>query len=185
MAVIRVPEEAKALLPLCRKHEEGPSDNSVSACFDTYADLLLFAAAYGFAEMSGRPPRRKSKFLERPNPIDLGIFKTDRRLPQILMIALATSGDQNVVRDEDLICHLIEDFAALGCERLSKKLDQRGGQIAHLALAKILTDADHFDVSVRRPRIGNIGRARGGEGRLWHARKESTGEGSCRGAAAA
>lgn len=143
MAVIRVPEEAKPLLPLCRKHEEGPSGHSGSASFDTYSDLLVFAAAYGFSEMRGRPPQRKTKFMERPNPIDLGIFKTDRRFPQILMIALATSGDQNVVRDEDLICHLIEDFAAFGCERLWKKLDQRGGQIAHLALVTILAEAEH------------------------------------------
>jgi hypothetical protein len=87
MAVIRVPQEAQSLLPLCRKHERGPTEATAPPCFDTYADLIVFAASYGFAEMNGKVPNRKTKFLERPNPIELGIFKTDKRYPQILLMA--------------------------------------------------------------------------------------------------
>jgi dnd system-associated protein 4 len=141
MAVIRVPEEAKTLLPLCRKHECGPTEQAGPPCFETYADLIVFAASYGFAEMNGRAPNRKSKFLERPNPIDLGIFKNDKRYPQILMIALATSKDQNVVRDEETICNLIEDFAALGCGRLAKKFDLKIALSAHMVIANILANS--------------------------------------------
>jgi hypothetical protein len=138
MATIRVPQEAQPLLPLCRKHERGPTEAAQPHCFETYADLIVFAAAFGFSEMSGRPPSRKSKFLDRPNPIDLSIFKTDKRFPQILVMALATSRDQNVVRDEELICRLIEDFAAVGCQRLSRTLKSSVVGGAHLEIARIL-----------------------------------------------
>ena len=138
MATIRVPQEAQALLSLCRKHERGPTEPEVPACFETYADLMVFAAAFGFSEMNGKPPIRKSKFLERPNAIDLGIFKTDRRFPQILLMALATSRDQNVVRDEETICRLIEDFAAVGCSHIGRTLAAKPGTPPHLAIASLL-----------------------------------------------
>jgi hypothetical protein len=102
---------------------------------------MVFAASYGFAEMGGKPPhRKKSEFLERPNPIDLSIFKTDKRFPQILLIALATSRDQNVVRDEDLICKLIEDYAAVGCQRLARILGKDGDGREHIELATVLSE---------------------------------------------
>lgn len=139
MAVIRVPKEAQSLLPLCRRHERSPNEPEAPACFETYADLIVFAASYGFAEMDGRPPKRQTQFLDRPYPIDLAIFKNDgRRYPQILLIALATSRDRDVVRDEETVCHLIEDFASLGCGRLARELDQKIGLSAHLVIASIL-----------------------------------------------
>ncbi len=143
MAVIRVPVEAKPLLPLCRKHDLGPSEQAGPQCFETYADLMVFAAAYGFSELNGKPPvRKKSEFLERPNPIDLSIFKNDRRFPQMLLIALATSRDQNVVRDEETICRLVEDFAAVGCGRLGARFQQAKQECAHLVLTSIIGEAD-------------------------------------------
>lgn len=141
MANIRVPQEARPLLPLCRKHTCGPTETPGPPCFETYADLIVFAAACGFHEIKGKVPHRKSKFLDSPNPIDLQIFKNDRRFPQILLIALATSSDQNVVRDEDRICHLIEDFAAVGCAHISRTLADQPGIPPHLVLAKLLNVA--------------------------------------------
>lgn len=142
MAVIRVPEEAKPLLPLCRKHDLAPAEQDSPTCFDTYADLLVFAAAYGFAELGGRPPvRKKSDFLERPNPIDLSIFKTDRRYPQLLLIALATAKDQNVVRNEDDICRVTEDYAAVGCERIVRSSTAAGSLTFTIARALIEANA--------------------------------------------
>lgn len=147
MAVIRVPEEAKPLLPLCRKHECTPAEQAGQPCFETYADLLVFAASCGFAEMEGRVPNRKSRFLDRPNPIDLGIFKNDKRYPQILMIALAISKDQNVVRDEETICRLIEDLAALGCQRLTNSLSVFGSSsMAQLGLAKFIIESSEIHI---------------------------------------
>lgn len=145
MAAIRVPREAQTLLPLCRRHDRSPIEPAAPACFETYADLIVFAASYGFAEMQGRPPKRQSQFLDRPNPIDLAIFKNDgRRYPQLLMIALATSQDRDIVRDEDTICHLIEDFASLGCGLLAKELDQKIGLSAPLIIANILANSASY-----------------------------------------
>lgn len=141
MPVIRVPVEAKPLLSLCRKHELGPSELAGPQCFETYADLMVFAAAYGFSELRGHAPiRKKSDFLERPNPIDLSVFKNDRRYPQLLLIALATSKEKDVVRDEELICHLVEDYASVGCLRLSKATDQAFALSSHLILAQTLVE---------------------------------------------
>lgn len=141
MAVIRVPQEALALLPLCRKHERGPAEPAAPPCFETYADLIVFAASCGFADMHGKAPVRKTKFLDRPNPIDLAIFKSDRRYPQILLISLAASKDQNVVRDEDTMCRLVEDFAGVGCARIARSLNGAPGLSSHLAVAGLLTSA--------------------------------------------
>lgn len=140
MAVIRVPEEAKPLLPLCRKHECGPTEQAGPPCFETYADLIIFAASYGFAEMNGKAPHRTTKFLERPNPIDFSIFKTEKRFPQILLTALATSNDQNVVRDDETICRLIEDYAALGCSRTSQAISNKHIAQSHIAIARIIAN---------------------------------------------
>jgi hypothetical protein len=144
MAAIHVPQEAQSLLALCRKHECGPTEQAGPACFETYADLIVFAASFGFAELNGRAPNRKTKFLERPNPIDLGVFKNDKRYPQLLLIALATSKDRNVVRDEETICRLIEDFASVGCSRLTQAIEAVSGNGRHLPIANILVQiADH------------------------------------------
>jgi dnd system-associated protein 4 len=146
MALIRVPQEAQPLLALCRKHEHGPAEQAGPPCFETYADLIVFAASYGFAEMNGRVPSRKTKFLDRPNPIDLSTFKTDKRYPQILLIAMTTSRDQNVVRDEEVICRVIEDFAAVGCGQMAVSLKSISSPSAHLALAAILIGASETTI---------------------------------------
>jgi hypothetical protein len=105
---------------------------------------MVFAASYGFSELGGKPPLRKQaiKFLERPNPIDLSIFKTDKRYPQILLIALATSKDQNIVRDEELICKLIEDYAAAGCQKLANSINEQGSSSEHLGIATLIAEAN-------------------------------------------
>jgi hypothetical protein len=146
MAAIHVPQEAQSLLALCRKHECGPTEQAGPSCFETYADLIVFAASYGFAELNGRAPNRKTKFLERPNPIDLGVFKNDKRYPQLLLMALATSKDRNVVRDEETICRLVEDFASVGCSRLTQAIESASGEGRHLAIAKVLVQTSDVQI---------------------------------------
>jgi dnd system-associated protein 4 len=116
MASIRIPKELKPLLPLCRSFT-GPrqDDNKNAAPFETFADLMVFAAAAGFHHLHGAAPNKKAKdFLDQPNPIDFSIFKSDTRHPVLLLIALATSKDKDIVRDEEMICRLTEDFAKAG-----------------------------------------------------------------------
>lgn len=139
MASIRIPESAIDLLPLCRRYDGNNSDPLITPCFDTYADLLVFAASFGFREMSGALPNRTTRFADSPYPIDLAIFKNDRRYPQLLLIALAASQDRNVVRDEDLICKLTEDYAAFGCERIKRLLDASPG-LAHVTIAQRIAE---------------------------------------------
>lgn len=146
MPFIHVPQEAQSLLTLCRKHECGPTEQSGPPCFETYADLIVFAASYGFSEMNGRLPKRKSAFLERPNPIDLGVFKNDKRYPQLLMIVLACSKDRNVVRDEETLCRLIEDFASIGCSGLSRIIESASGVGRHLSIAKLFEQDTHHQI---------------------------------------
>jgi hypothetical protein len=140
MASIRIPEAAIELLPFCRRHVSRSGDSSITPCFDTYADLLVFTASLGFREMNGTLPTRFTRFADTPYPIDLAIFKNDhRRYPQLLLIALAASGDRNVVRDEEVICKLTEDYAAVGCERLKRRLDRKPG-LGHLVIAQRIAE---------------------------------------------
>lgn len=75
--------------------------------------------------------------LEKPYPIDFQIFKNDRRYPPLLIVALAASNDQNVVRDEESICKLAEDFSAGGCQNLKMLADKGLPGMMHLAIAEI------------------------------------------------
>lgn len=140
MNTIRVPEEAAPFLPLCRTQSTDSKSTSERVLFDSYADLIVFAAALGFDEMGGRLPSRDTRFLDRPNAIDLQTFKTDRRYPPLLLIALAASHDRTVIRDEGLLCKLTEDFAAVGLERMKKIVDRGTPGAWHLAIAERLKE---------------------------------------------
>jgi hypothetical protein len=139
MATIRIPEAAKPFLPLCRRRETTGTE-AEHVCFDSYADLIVFAAALGFDEMGGRLPNRETRFLAQPNPIDFAIFKDDRRYPPLLLIALAGSRERTVIHDEALICKLTEDFAAVGFERLTKIVDRGTPGAWHLSIAERLKE---------------------------------------------
>jgi len=79
MPAIRLPQSAEALLPFCRRAEE-PADN---ACFDTYADMLTFAASCGFHRINARKPEEPDKFLANIYPIDLAVFKNQGLFPNL------------------------------------------------------------------------------------------------------
>jgi dnd system-associated protein 4 len=132
MATIRIPKELKPLLPLCRSYTGHRQEDKAAAPFETFADLMVFAAAAGFHHLHGAPPKKPcADFLDQPNPIDFSIFKSDSRHPILLLIALATSKDKDVVREEEVICRLTEDFAKAGAAYLGK---YSGGNIAQSLL---------------------------------------------------
>jgi dnd system-associated protein 4 len=139
MPTIRIPEAAKPFLAMCRRHEASVAETE-QVCFETYADLIVFAAALGFDVMGGRIPTRDTRFVTQPNPIDFQIFKDDRRYPQILLIALAASRDRAVIREEELLCRITEDFAAVGCERLKELVNASTPGSWHLVIAKRLAE---------------------------------------------
>jgi hypothetical protein len=139
MSHIRIPIDAESFLPLVSKHRTNDSGRGHTHCFETYADLAVFLASYGFAIRRHQLPERTDEaFLQQPGPIDIGIFsKSDQRFPPLLLMALAATSDQKVVRDEDRICEIAELFAAAGSRALKAHI-QKEGTTQHLAIAKIL-----------------------------------------------
>jgi hypothetical protein len=136
MPQIRIPKSAEPLLPLCRKS----GDALDNACFDTYADLLAFAAGCGYHSLGGRKPTPPDAFLSIPNAIDLAIFDNQKLLPALLLIGLATTGDYQITRDDESLCQLIESCVDRGAKYLCHELKISNPVIFHLDLAELLED---------------------------------------------
>lgn len=139
MSSIRVPVEGKPFLDLCRRRSDNSLGGVANPPFDTFADLLVFAAAVGFHHNHGKAPKaRQLRFLEQPNPIDFGLFTNDRRYPVLLLIALSASGDKEIVRDEELICRLTESFAATGFSAMSAHKATEPALTMEMSIASML-----------------------------------------------
>jgi hypothetical protein len=135
MPQIRIPKSAEPLLPLCRKS----GDAAENACFDTYADLVAFAAGCGYHSLHGRNPSPPDGFLATPNPIDLAIFDNQKLLPALLLIGLGTTGDYQIARDDEAVCQLIEGCADRGFKTLLKEISVPAK--AHLNLGELMITA--------------------------------------------
>lgn len=135
MPSIRLPVTLEPLLPFCRKSEEAVEH----ACFDTYADLVVFAASYGFYLQDGTRPSPPAKYLDLPYPIDLAIFRTQRS--QLVLIGLATEGSQAIAQDEEKLCRLIEAFAEEGGKGLMETIKHSTPASFYLELANLLEEA--------------------------------------------
>ena len=134
MPTIRLPQSAEPLLPFCRRHEE-PLDN---VCFDTYADLVTFAASCGFNRLHGRMAAEPQQFHSKVNPIDIAVFKNQSLFPNLLLIGLGTEGKPEIARDEERLCRVIEAFADVGCKYLGHELIGWTPARFHLELAAVL-----------------------------------------------
>jgi hypothetical protein len=139
MPAIRLPESAEALLPFCRRHDEALEN----ACFDTFADLVVFAASCGFQRLNGRTPAEPKKFVPSNYPIDLAVFKNQSLFPNLLLIGLGAEGKPDIARDEDRLCRLVESFADVGCKYLSHEISSWTPARFHLEVGLMLQD--HFD----------------------------------------
>lgn len=120
MSQIRLPRTLGPFLRLCRPH----ADKLQVPVFETYAHLIVFAAARGFQyaravpeslPRAGAPP---PPFLDQPAAISYDIFRNQRLRPVLLMMAIAHSGHTAIASDSDAICRLAEAYAALGGEVL-------------------------------------------------------------------
>ena len=134
MPAIRLPESAEALLPFCRRHEDA-EDN---ACFETYADLVVFAASCGYHRLNGRSPSEAKAFLSDVYPIDIGVFKNQNLFQNLLLIGLGTEGKSDIARDEERLCRVVEAFADVGCNYLAHELIGWTSARFHLELAALL-----------------------------------------------
>lgn len=134
MPAIRLPQSVEPLLPFCRRSEE-PVDN---ACFDTYADLVAFAAACGFHRFHGRKPDDPNAFIAAIYPIDLAVFKNQGLFPSLLLIGLGCEVKADIARDEDRLCRLIESFADIGGKFLAHEMAGWTPARFHLEVAQLL-----------------------------------------------
>jgi hypothetical protein len=137
MPAIRLPESAQSLLAFCRRFEK-PLDN---ACFDTYADLFVFAASCGFHRLHGRMPAEPQQFLPNIYPIDLAVFKNQSLFPNLLLIGLGAEGKPEIARDEERLCRVVEAFADVGCKYLAHEVINWTPARFHLELGIILSEA--------------------------------------------
>ncbi len=135
MPAIRLPASAEALVPFCRRHEEAAEN----ACFETYADLVVFAASCGYHRLNGRSPSEAKAFLGDVYPIDIAVFKNQNLFPNLLLIGLGAEGKPDIARDEDRLCRVVEAFADVGCKYLAHELIGWTSARLHLELGMILT----------------------------------------------
>lgn len=137
MPTIRLPQTLEPMLSFCRK-AAAPLPN---ACFDTYADLICFATACGFRDLKGLHPvplRAASKHI---SAIDLAIFKNQKLFPILLLICLAFDGRDDVARDEERLCQVIEGYAEEGGRVLANALDRSTKAGFHVELARMIEAA--------------------------------------------
>jgi hypothetical protein len=90
--------------------------------------MITMAAAYGF-HLCGRNSPDAKKFLSSPEPIDLGVFRSQDLYPQLLILSLACAdevGGEDPL-NEDYLCQLIENLSAAGLKALSALLATSGG----------------------------------------------------------
>lgn len=141
MPNVRVPKAAMPLLPFCKPW---PSRRS-NACFSTYADLIMFAAGVGFRQLHGAVAPSAQVFIEddQPYPIDFSVFKNpgQQLYPLVLLLGLASVKSREVVRDEEQLARIVENYAAAGFKELTEKLSATTPEEFHVELAQLLIDA--------------------------------------------
>ena len=143
MAQVRVPKTAEELLPFCRPWVT----KLPNACFATYADLMMFAAGVGFQKLDGKLPPQCRSFVEekQPHPIDFNVFKNpgQQLYPLVLLLGLASIKSHDAVRDEERLVRIVEDYADVGFQELTKKLAATTPEHFHVELAELLLDVAH------------------------------------------
>jgi dnd system-associated protein 4 len=141
MARIRIPIEAQPLLRFCDRNE--PHEDN--ACFSTNADMVIFAAGYGFHRLGKQPPSGCSAFLSSPEPIDLDVFRNRQLFPLILLLGMTVAGNYEIARQEERLATLMENYAAAGFAALAKKLENSTPQEFHIDMARLLEEAAEDD----------------------------------------
>jgi hypothetical protein len=140
MAQVRVPKAAEEMLPFCRPW----SAKLPNACFATYADLMMFAAGVGFQKLGGKSPPQCHSFVEekQPHPIDFSVFKSpgQQLYPLVLLLGLASIKSHDAVRDEERLVRVVENYAAVGFQELSRKLAASTPEHFHVELAQHLLE---------------------------------------------
>jgi hypothetical protein len=132
MATIRIPSSAGEMLPFCSRH----SDPHKQTCFDTYAHLLVTAAAMGFHRGGNARSITCRSFFNQPGPIDLAIFRSQGLMPQMLALGMVCLVTPDAATDEIELAKLIEDLAEEGLVVMERLLKHDGVASFPLRLAE-------------------------------------------------
>ena len=137
MSQVRVPATAEPLLPFCRPFH----DRRDNAFFESYAEMLVFAAGVGYAKSPQKRPSTCSDFLDQPYPIPTEYFKSLQLFPIMLLLALAATKDHRVAKDEKRLAAILEDYANLGMRELGAVLKNTTPEEMHVDVARFVVDA--------------------------------------------
>lgn len=136
MSQVRVPQSASTLLPFCRPWH----DRRDNACFESYAEMIVFAAGVGYTTNQQKRPPGCGDFLEQPYPISIDVFKSLQLFPILLLLGLAVTREHRMARDERRISGLLEDYADLGFREMMKLLNRTTPEEMHIELAQVLVN---------------------------------------------
>jgi hypothetical protein len=137
MASVYLPVALEPFLPFVRKAKE----KRENACFDSYAQLVTFAAALGFARLDGGPPPAHAERSNAIDPIAWEYFSGDRQQTVLQFIGLIAGGGTEIVNDPDRLCRVVEDLAAEGANELRTLLRRGGDASFHIEVAELLVEA--------------------------------------------
>lgn len=139
MSLVRVPKSAEPTLAFCRPWH----NRQGSTCFDSYAELVVFAAGLGFSKVGNRRPEGVGDFLTQPNPISVDVFKSQQLFAIMLLLAMAVTESSAVARDERKICGILEDYAEVGFLDLNKLLSGSNPQEFHIELGRLIAETSN------------------------------------------
>lgn len=137
MSQVRIPKAAESILPFCRPWHERLSNT----CFESYAEMVIFAAGLGFYKSGKSKPQGKDSFLSQPYPISVDVFKSQQLYPIMLLLALAVTKNSQIARDEKQICGILEDYAEVGFLELNKMLSASNPQEFHIELGRLIAES--------------------------------------------
>ena len=138
MSQTRIPRTAESILPFCRPWHARKGN----VCFESYAEMVIFAASLGFYLEGKRPALGSKDFLSQPNPISIEVYQGQqiRLFPNMLLLALAVTKDKAVAKDDKQICNIVEDYAHLGFVKLDSILSKSNHAEFHIEVARLIVE---------------------------------------------
>lgn len=136
MALIRVPKSAEPLLAFCKPNY----NRHRNIFFETYAEFIIFVAAYGFYKKGTSCIQPANSFMDQPNPIDMAIFKNQHLFPLIILLGITLTGTYEIIRKEEDLARIIENYAEAGCHELAILLKKSTSESFHIELANLIQE---------------------------------------------
>lgn len=138
MAKIKLPHSVEPLLPFCRP----AGDNRKPNVFQTYAEAVTFAAAVGFYQKNGAKPTPAKHFMTiPPKEIELDVFRNQNLFITLLTLGLAADKSQEVAKDEERLCSIVEGYAHEGFVHMSQVLKNTTPSSFHRELIDEMREA--------------------------------------------